>query len=152
MPRHRSLLVVPLLFTAACHVADVDRLTVHLIDTCQVAPPMPACALDDGNDEGRRASMARFARSEVTSPEIERCLLEVDCSEVRRAADPAGPVDELAACLTGIGGGGGNRPANPICVDACRNVLIDCRGDDGSCGADDVERCLDTFEWCTHDC
>jgi hypothetical protein len=146
MSRHRSLLVVPLLFTA-CHVADVDRLTAHMIDTCQVAPPLPACALDDGNDEGRRAGMARFARNEVTSPEIERCLLDVDCSDARVEADPAGPVAELSACLNGGGGG-----ANPTCLDACHGALIDCRGDDGRCDADDVERCLDGFERCRSDC
>ena len=137
------------LFTA-CHFADVDRLQEHMTD-CGVAAAGPIC--EEQRELASRRAFERFVSRDVTDAEIERCLLDVDCSDERMAADAAGAFDEVDVCVNGPGERVALQPASEACLAGCGEALAACGDGEPDC-ADSwaMEACFDDHETCIFAC
>lgn len=135
---------------AGCFEPDVERLSRHLVDNCQVAPAMPDCAL--GNDEALDAAVADFVRRHVRSATTEQCILDVDCGDGRRASDPDAALTELGRCFDDDEGGGWPMMrSDPACLERCATAFFSC-GSPATCGADTVARCTGARDLCEDTC
>lgn len=149
---HPFLAALPLL-VCACYVPDVDALDRHLRQTCDIPFAVPACAGDPAAAAAaRRIGVERFS-AHVESPEEERCVLAVDCSEERRAEAPEGIVDAVVDCVADGVAVDIDQPELAECMQHCSAQLRNCGEGSLACGERAaVEACIDVYEGCLGAC
>ena len=137
-----------LVFTG-CYAPDVIEVSAKLSSQCGLSPSGPAC-VSSADQVVMDHLWERFILAEVTSPEVESCVLALDCGS---DADDIGTgesavVQGLDACVNADA-----ESKNPACMWQCLSDFFSCSPAEGqACDVAFVDECIDTRETCEHRC
>ena len=143
------LLAVSSVFTG-CYAPNVVEVSTKLSTQCGLSLKAPNC-VDPGDTEVMDRLWERFVMAEVTSSEVEDCLLAMECDGSSASSDLDSSASSNAALNACVQEEAVN--PNPVCMWNCLSAFMECTPAAGSlCDADFVEDCLDTREACEHRC
>lgn len=146
-----KLLFVVLLSLAftGCYTPDVIEVSTKLSSQCGLSPSGPACVAS-ADAAVMDHLWERFILAEVTSAEVESCVLALECSSDANDLylDDGAVVQGLDACV--------NADAvskNPVCMWECLSDFFSCSpAVDQACDVAFVDECIDAREICEHRC
>ena len=142
-----SLLLVVSHFTTGCYAPDVVELSTKLSTQCGLSLSAPNC-VDPTDVAVMDRLWERFVMAEITSAEVEECVLAMECSADDEMNSNMTSAEALDACVNTTA-----ETKNPACMWQCLSAFMDCAPADGQgCDVDFVEGCLNTREACEHRC
>lgn len=144
------LLILGPMVAVGCYSPDIPQVSTKLALQCGLAPSSPGC-VDTDDSETLALLWERFILSRVTEPEVESCVMALECSDAGTpsALQAGSPVAEaLEECLSQ------NEIApEPRCMWQCLSDFFSCAPTNGrACDAEFVSGCLDRREACEHGC
>ena len=107
------LFVILVSFTiTGCYAPDVIEVSTKLSSQCGLSPSGPAC-VTSADARVMEHLWERFILAEVTSAEVESCVLGMDCNSAENNSDlnDGAVVQELDACVNGDA-----ESKNPVCM------------------------------------
>jgi len=142
-----SLVLFSFVFTG-CYAPDLVEVSTKLSTQCGLSPSGPSCVSVEDTAVVERL-WERFILAEVTSAEVESCVLAMECSsDANSAENEATVVQALDDCVNQYA-----QPKNPACMWQCLSNFFECSPALGqSCDVDFVDGCIDAREACEHHC
>ena len=142
-----SFLLVASSFFTGCYAPDVVELSTKLSTQCGLSLSAPNC-VDPSDELVMDRLWERFVMAEITSAEVEECVLAMECNGEDNMPNASNSAQALEACVnTRL------ENKNPACMWECLSGFLQCAPAQGEgCDADFVEGCLNTREACEHRC
>jgi hypothetical protein len=137
-----------LVFTG-CYAPDVVEVSAKLSSQCGLSPSGPTCVTSEDTAVMNHL-WERFILNEVTSPEVESCVLALECGSDIGAMEisDGAVVQGLDACVNADA-----ESKNPTCMWECLSDFFSCAPAEGqACDITFVDECIDTREVCEHRC
>jgi len=141
-----TLVVVSFAFTG-CYAPDVVEVSSKLSTQCGLSLSAPNC-VDPTDEVVMDRLWERFVMAEITSPEVEACVLAMECNDEDDIDAMMTSSEALDACVNA-----GSETKNPACMWQCMSGFLECTPAEGEgCGVDFVEGCLNRKEACERRC
>ena len=142
-----SLLLVVSSFFVGCYAPDVVELSTKLSTQCGLSLSAPNC-VDPTDEVVMDRLWERFVMAEITSAEVEECVLAMECNADDAADTGMTSAEALDACVNTSA-----ETKSPTCMWECLSAFLECSPSEGQgCDADFVEGCLNSREACEHRC
>jgi hypothetical protein len=134
---------------SGCYTPDVIEVSTKLSSQCGLSPSGPACVANT-DAVVMDHLWERFILAEVTSPEVESCVLALDCGSDANDSElnDGALAQELDACVNADA-----ESKNPACMWGCLSDFFSCSPAEGqACDVAFVDECIDTRESCEYRC